>query len=76
MEPTAHTEEQPLQELEHWAVPGYRTCFIIACLIMAGYLAFIMIGSWGPVEKGHHGAEHAAPAHDEPEAPQKDPESH
>jgi hypothetical protein len=46
------SNETPLKELKHDAVPGYLKAFIIAFAVMGLYLAFILISSPGSA-KGH-----------------------
>ena len=60
---TPPTNDSPLHELKHDAVPGYITAFIIAFAVMGIYLAIILITSPGPAkahhpEKAHSGASH------------------
>ncbi len=45
--------DEPLHELKHDPVPGYRKAFVIAFAIMALYLAAILISSPGSA-KSHH----------------------
>ena len=47
-----HDSDQPLRELKHEAIPGYRTAYAIALGTMAIYLAVILYTSPGQVE--HH----------------------
>lgn len=50
------TDDGPLQELKHDAVPGYIKAITIAFAVMASYLAIILISSPGPAKgHGHHG---------------------
>lgn len=46
--------DEPLHELKHDPVPGYRRAFVIAFAIMALYLAVILISSPGSA-KSHYG---------------------
>lgn len=65
MASNSHSDE-PLQELKHEAVPGYRKAFVIAFAVMAIYLAVILISSpgsaksdYGHDKKGDHSASEA-----------------
>ncbi len=49
---TPPTNDSPLRELKHEAVPGYFRAFSIAFAVMGVYLAIILITSPGPA-KGH-----------------------
>ena len=43
----------PLKELKHDAVPGYLRAFIIAFAAMGLYLAFILVSSPGSAKDKH-----------------------
>lgn len=45
-------DHQPLQELKHEPVPGYRKVFVIVFFILSLYLALILISSPGPADHG------------------------
>ena len=45
------TDDSPLQELKHEAVPGYLKTFVIAFAAMGLYLAIILISSPGSAKK-------------------------
>lgn len=49
----SHSDE-PLQRLEHAAVPGYRKAFLIAIGVAGLYLAIVLISSPGSA-KSHYG---------------------
>ena len=60
-----NSNDQPLKELKHEAVPGYRLAFTIAFAVMSLYLLIILVSSPGPAGgHGHHDDSHQTePAH-------------
>ena len=52
-----HSNDGPLKELKHDAVPGYLMAFIVAFAVMGVYLAVILVSSPGSAKKKYKSAE-------------------